>query len=625
MRRALFVAGLVCMTGLRPAAQAGTDSAVHVALRVAGGRVSFTSGEPIRLQLVVTADRPGYVIDTDGPDNATDDVSVTPANGTRIVASPRWSDVSAIGPLSATPVVVPLTLNYWVRFDRSGDYTVRVTTRRVFEKDPHDWTPARSRPPLTLTSGDVIFHVDVLDETREQYLVGPALAHIDASASADFAEQVRAAEELAFLPGDAAALAKYHAFRDLDARVLANTRSVIERGFVVSRRPLLILEQFERELSDVNRALPADAISEATRLRAIVEHPELIARLSPPVPNDLTEPWLSIKRRYLDDALASLPARSGRNRMETAMALLRVSMPPPATALDIVLDGFGQLPIADRYDLIISVLHDVRDPRLTTGLSRSVAEAGPEYIGPLIEALVARDPAAAIAPVMAALRDPGVILLKSSFENFPANQLVAAGPGIVLALETLAASPKASNSFRIEQKAEALELVADGSVVPDVQAFYDANQARLSRPARAHLLAYLARWDSKNGAAFLRKAVMADGRLIDQLSRSRDLPGFDQLCRERLFDADTDIAVTSAVALRAVGVSSDRSLIEQRLAQWREMFRSRAAAAETATDGYTEEALFTAATEGREWRLTGADWDRVHAGCVTDRCRALKR
>jgi hypothetical protein len=272
---------------------------------------------------------------------------------------------------------------------------------------------------------------------------------------------------------------------------------------------------------------------------------------------------------------------------------------------------------------MISVLHEVRDRRLTAALSRAVREAAEYEKAVLIDALAERDPAAATAPVMAELRDPKSTLLSSVIERFPKGSFVAAAPGIVSAMQTLAASPE-RNQFRLSQKAAALELVADGSVLADVRAFYDANRTRLGNETRARLLAYLARWDDKNGVTLLREAVSADGRLLDQLSRFKNVPGLAQLCRERLFDAETDIAVISASALRTIGVASDRLAIEQRLTRWRDAFRARTAA-ETQDDGFAEVALFMAATDGHEWRLTGADWDRLQSGCVTGRCRALSK
>jgi hypothetical protein len=237
--------------------------------------------------------------------------------------------------------------------------------------------------------------------------------------------------------------------------------------------------------------------------------------------------------------------------------------------------------------------------------------------------LAVRDPLAAVPAVISALGNPSVTLLRGTLDRLPAGSLAAAGPGVISAMRTLATSAQ-KNQFRIEQKAQALELVADGSVLADVLAFYDANQASLTSPARAHLLAYVTRWDAKNGPPLLRKAVMADGRLVYQLSRSKPVPGLDQLCRERLFDADIDVAVASASALQTVGLASDRSLIEQRLTQWRQAVRARGAD-EGPADGYIEVALFMAATDGHAWRLTGPDWERLQAGCLTERCRAMKR
>jgi hypothetical protein len=115
---------------------------VHVKLLVVDGKKSFRIGDPIRLTLEFTADRPGYYADSiPDQDQPGDLITISPANGVNNWLLERsrglifGRDVFSQNDLSATPVRVPLTLNDSLRFDEPGHYTVKVTTRRAAQKD----------------------------------------------------------------------------------------------------------------------------------------------------------------------------------------------------------------------------------------------------------------------------------------------------------------------------------------------------------------------------------------------------------------------------------------------------------------------------------------------------------
>ncbi len=577
--------------------------------------------------MLVTADRPGYVIDIEGPDKATDELTVEPQNGTYSVRSRQWGDVSAIESLSSTPVVLPLTVNYWVRFEQSGDYVVRVATRRVRIKDPDGWAPAPNLEPLRLVSNEVAFHVEVLDEAHEGYLVAPAMAAVDASMSADLTEQIRAAEQLAFLPGDAAALAKFRAYRTLGStHISSNARNLIRRGFAISRRPSLILDELERELIDTNRAVSAETIGDATSLRMLIEHPETRDQGSGPFPPGFgSGPWTAIRDRYVNEAMRSLSARTSRNRLESATELLHVAgRPTPPDVLDIVIGGFDQLPIDQRHDLLIGTWQEIADPRLVPSLIRGLREASPTDRDAFAAALIRIDPAAAAGPIVSALADPATVIYASTLERAPKGLLAGAGASLVAAIRAMASDPSRWRSFQLESKTSALSLVGDGSLRAEVRALFDAPDIQLTSKARIDLAGYLARWDGVEGFSTARRLAIADstGRALAGIVHAAGADSLRPLMREQLFAPAADAAATAASLLAQYGEPGDEVLIGQRLSAWQTARRADPAPI-TAQDGYTERDFASAIRHGRAWTLSDADAARLAAACLSDACRAV--
>jgi len=140
------------------------DSAgdVQVKLSLADNKTSFRAGDPIRLVLEFTADHEGYDVDTvtDKTGSPSDTVFISPDAGLfhwmdeYLSGSRSFRDYFSVQKLSMTPTRVELILNYLVRFERPGRYSVKVRTSRVTQrKDINDRAPRA----ITLTSNEVSF------------------------------------------------------------------------------------------------------------------------------------------------------------------------------------------------------------------------------------------------------------------------------------------------------------------------------------------------------------------------------------------------------------------------------------------------------------------------------------
>ena len=215
MTRLLLAAAVVVAIAPAQAQRTTNESPVHATLRLMGERTSFKMGEPIRLELVLTADQPGFVVDTMGGDDPSDVLIIKPEDGVHRVPRRTGRDYMSAVKLSTEPTVIELAANYWLRFDRVGAYTVSIQTRRVSPVGP-DGSFSNGQP-LQLTTNTVTFSIEPTNIDDEQELIASALRNLKSAVAMGlgdlaFNAQIRAAEQLAFLPGDAAALEKYRQY-----------------------------------------------------------------------------------------------------------------------------------------------------------------------------------------------------------------------------------------------------------------------------------------------------------------------------------------------------------------------------------------------------------------------------
>jgi hypothetical protein len=607
---------IVALAAVSLSAQsAPVSDPVHVTLRLADGRTSFKSVEPIRLELSFTADRPGFVADVDSPDDASDVLVVSPDAGVFRVLSFSWRDVFSFRELSNDPTTIQLTMNYWVRFDRSGDYTARIETRRAGAKNNHDSWPQPGTDVVRATN-IVAFHVDVLSEEAEQSLIGPALARIAGSAGAPLMDQVHAAEELAFLPGDAAALEKHRQYRLIDP-LMSNARNVIQRGFRISRRPALILGAFEDELSNLSRAVDAGLLFDATGLRDYIEHPNAPAS---PVP-----PRVDLRQNpYVMQLIESLGARTGLAKTGTAVGLVDVlANDTPADVRQIVIDGFDQLSLDQRRWLVTGRWDVIHTAKLGPALMRLVHDLPPRERSAIFPALIDIDVSPAIAPITDALLDPTVNVSPEVLRRVPAGTLTRVAPALLQMVAAMVTSQRRGDEFRIERKLAALRVIADGSIVAGVRDLYAHHSSQLNREARATLLNYLLQWDEKAGAELAVAATQSDPSLLGLVSREKLPAQLRPLARDLVISStDGVIARDAAALLSQYGERDDRQLLEQRLAQWR---REHQAPPWSELDGAFEQDFVSSILNSRIWTLEPAERDQLKASCLTDRCKAAVR
>jgi hypothetical protein len=633
MFRALTCAALALLAAGPIAQQATDDSAVHAALRVAGGRTSFKDGEPIRLELVLTAGKPWFIADIDGAEDPSDGLTITPEDGLHKLQGITGRDTNVITKLSDVPTVVRLAVNYWVRFDRPGTYAVSIETRRIRRAGPNGFGVG---PPFQLRTNTVTFRVEPFDAAEEQSAIAAAIWHLRSAVlmrgDGALKEQIRAAEELAFLPGDAAAIEKYRWYQTLRTMsgIPSNAHLLLRRGFTMSRNPGVILAQVEAELDDLSVAVTSDAISNAASLAVAVKYPFVgqQAPLLPPGPND-SSPYAVERARYIALVHESLDRRTGLVRLRSAGAMLDLlANSTPADVVRLIVDGFEQLPPETRVWFASGRWEIIRDPKLGPALRRTLNEVEPGSRPYIFPALIDVAPDLAVEPLAMDILDPTRVVGEEIVRKMPRGSLSHAAPQLLNTIREMAKAP-GRDTFRIEQKVRVLAVIADGSLRRELKELYDSLGDSAGYGVREDLLRYLLEWDPEEGARLARNAIQSspDNATLSLLTQHGPLPELTALMRELLFDQNLSTASQSARHLAAHGSPDDRNLVELRLFQWQRDHQGRLANGEalTESDGQFESQMLAALATSQRWTLSTADRARLLAACLTDACKSVLR
>jgi hypothetical protein len=131
---AVSAMGLSCRPGLAqsPAPILPTDnSGATVRLELHEKQTQFKLGDPITLDLVVTARSPGYAVVMDGNrfNSPQDLVNVTPTDGW--FRSEGNRDGGSLEDLAHDPVRIPVRLSRSIVFQQPGHYEITITTMRL--------------------------------------------------------------------------------------------------------------------------------------------------------------------------------------------------------------------------------------------------------------------------------------------------------------------------------------------------------------------------------------------------------------------------------------------------------------------------------------------------------------
>lgn len=253
------------------AQSATTPVNASIAVRRAANRPAYHLGEQIALRLEFrgTGD-PDYYFSTAACDlfgrlGSAESVAVTPARQTddpleEFIASSggiAGSCISGWHPVDGTPLVIRVTLNDRIRFNRPGTYTLVVSSTRL-QRYSARTAPVLTSAPFELTIGP-------MDDGWAMAEVARASGLIDGGNGSDVSQ---GAAILRYLGTEAAALALIDRY-DAIARVSSDH---LVKGVISSAHRDLIIQRMEARV-DEGEGLDASFLTTLTRLRVLRDLP----------------------------------------------------------------------------------------------------------------------------------------------------------------------------------------------------------------------------------------------------------------------------------------------------------------------------------------------------------------
>jgi len=638
---------LLAQSGIAPAATASPTQElarhVKVSLSIRDGKTVFRSGEPIRLVASFTADRPGYQVDTtiDKSSRPEDQIQISPEDGVfrwrELYSTPDayGRDYGTSFRLSERPVGMTMPLNYWLRFDAPGEYTVRVRTRRVTA------VGEREMLPPWLTTNEVTFKVVTMTEHEEEIEARRLSALIDALPADDLTAQMERCQDLAFLAGDAGTREKVRRYLAPQGKYQGNWIGDLGIGLYISRSTSLVIAMLEADMRDP--AKPVQHIWTLVDLRIWMEMQALVAEAQGDMNALRTrkrERSNVLKTEYVNEAIASLPLRTRPARRETAAGLVSLlknygddGLPDPPTPLPpvirtILVDEFADLEPTTQGHLVQQYWKDIRDPKLLPALEGMLTSS---------DDWVREQPMAAILDIAPDRAKPLFIaeMLRPRPVNHDAllelrDQTLPEMDGPLLEqIIALAASSNPRDKYSLRIKTGYLARYASAAILPDIQQLYEARGSQLEQEVRVNLHAYLDRWDEAGASDRLERALAAekdDTMLLYRLATARYSKAQDAVNRTRLDSADPRTVQEAASLISAYGPADARAVLEARLNRWMNEWNGRTAELEpdpkkTSPQAALQISLISAILHGKAWKVSEADAALLRQSCVTEACR----
>jgi hypothetical protein len=641
----LLVAQSRVAPGVTPPSAQELERHVQASLSIRDGKTVFRSGEPIRLVVSFTADRPGYQVDTaiDKSARVEDQIEITPENGVfrwrELLSTPDdyGRDYLFLTALSASPVAVTMPLNYWLRFDEPGEYTVRLRTHRVSVATGS----LGNTPWVWLTTNEVRFKIAPMSEQEEEIEARRLSALLDALPKNDLTAQTERCEDLAFLTGDAGTREKVRRYLHPQGRYDANWTGDLGLGLYISRSTSLVVAMLETDMRDPSK--PVAHIWDIVNLRLWMEMPSLVAeaqgnmdalRARKRARSD------ALRTEYVTEVIASLAQRTGSARVETAASLVTIlrsydtpsadtPKPLPAEVRSVIINEFAQLDPMTQGHLVQQHWKDIRDPKLLPALEAMLTSP---------DVWVRQQPMAAILdlaperakPLFIAQMLAGRPVNADAFLELRDETLPELDGPLLEQITRLAESSNARDRSELKLKTGFLARYASAAILSEVQRLYEARGSQLDQETRVDLLAYLIRWDEAGAAERLERALAGesdDTMLLYRLAKARYSKALDAVNRTRVDSSDPRTVQEAASLLSQHGPADARLVLEARLNRWVSEWTGRMAELEPDPKTTTPQAqlqivLIGAILNGKAWKVSDADAARLKQSCLTERCRA---
>jgi hypothetical protein len=611
------------------------DANVHLKLLFADDKTTFRIGEPIRLVMEFTADAPGYSVESveDGQNPSNDTISITPNSGINywvdeMTRGARWvRDYLSYQTLSTTPARVGLTLNNTMRFDQPGQYTVRVTTRRVS-------TGGMQNPKFkTLTTNDVSFNVVAMSDDEEQAEIKRVSALLDAKR--DWQSEDNLAQQLSFLTGDASTREKVRRFLAFEQR-RGNYGSHILSGLFIAKNRALVLQLLENALRDTNQPVNSSLLQTLSLIRLLNENSStgFEPKNMRGVLNVDGDPRLmEVQNGYLVELALGLSKRTGKSLTTTAITILTLSKKndpnragTTGEARRILVQNFASLHPWDQETLLRGYWDELRDPSLVGPLKQilSTREALTKNTRDMaLQHLIEMSPEEARPFAVREVCDPTSLADAEILGKLSDKSLPEVDRCLVEHIKRLAASPQSRNIF-LEHKAILAVRLATENIYQDVMRVYREAGSKLPLEVRASLLAYLAKQNEREGIPLIEQEVASleeDFNFLPALTKLYYSDAIGEVLKKRLQSEQPQAASNAAYLLGVHGSLNDVAVLEARLEQWRKDWSDRVTEADENQQGRTERELVYALLHGKSWQLPEERKRELQQSCVTKLCK----
>jgi hypothetical protein len=602
-------------------------SGVRAQLSLKEGQNSYRIGDPIVLDLEITADQPGLSVNTTvtEPASPVDQITVTPTEGVfNWLADssrghpyvPDYGTSTKLEP--GEPQHIALLLNAVYRLDQPGTYTARVSTARILNSDGL----LQGKTPLT--TNDVSFTITPMDEADEAATVNHLMQKIRSAPNLRTAQDY--VDQLSWLTGEPSTCAKVDLF--FHPQVYQPFGTNVTRGLWVARDRELIVKLLEQSLADpsypVEGALPLAAEMKAT----------LTVPLGPNAAQPTEEALEQFEQEYLQKVAATLPQRTGLSLTQTAETLLtsyarkkETDFPQFAAAREVLITHFGEVNIWHQDWLLNSYGQYLADQRIVPALKNLLKEKlDNTFLGTksaALNRLMELAPGDARPYVVEAVCNPDENLKFDVMAKLPADNLPEVDNCLLSEIQNAAAARR--QRLQLSQKAMLAGRFATASIYPQMLALYQQHHAEWDGETCGGMLAYLARYDTPGGLKLLEAGIPLNGDALNvtpifALCRSYYSPAADLFFRQALQREEPLIAKQAAFELSEHGPAEDEAILRGRLAKWQKEW----AGANVPPGQYTLQAeLIHGLIAARNWHEDPPTTQLLKAACASETCRKM--
>lgn len=635
---------------------------VRFELRVGGTKTVFRQGERIPIEMTFSSTSPDtYTVSTRTYDRSgrlnVDQFQISPSTGYADPLADYFGALSVhiggglggISVLKEEPVVVPLELNEWFRFDIPGTYRLRVIASRV-SQIPHAEKEDERPVPIRATSNEVTLQIVAADPAWQAQVLQESLSIVDRSVAENQYDPQKAVacRTIRFLGTSAAA-------REMVRRFAHEDGCGFEwiMGLFGSPNREIVFTEMQEHFTSPWQPITPSFVLYLSRFAFLRDHPEL----PPPWPENDPEKHNAVRElyqkraqglqaeydKYAERLWKLLPGKRDPARLATIHTLFEISANQQAGALPGIRSQLAAMMAPALASLDPSVLEGVLGYRWKHFAPLGLLPA----LRQIYEHPPGNDPRGSLRG-WAALRilqtspAEGRTLLLAEMKRLEPRLKI----GLLSALsdETLEEFEEGMASHLEEARERGLseayvvhcglvERYATLRVLDRVKKIHADLEKRWDA-GTIELLAYFLRVDPAYGlrevaAVAVKPCEGCHRQTLSSIARLHVSPALEGLGLALLNHPSEEIAADAAETLGRYGSLAAKEPLMKRLTQWHKTWSGRQSQMRWVVGKRHPneaahrlgEVLRTALLSARSWMLPPVEVEQVRESCLTESCR----